>query len=50
MARFAFKHGLYEGASDADYVGIEAGDGQILGSKGNVKLRFPTKWIEGIGQ
>lgn len=50
MARFAFEHGLFEGATDAGYVGIEAGDGQILGNRSNLKLRFPTKWIEGANQ
>lgn len=45
MAAFSFKHGLFESASEPGYVGIEAGDGAIIGSASNVKLRFPTTWL-----
>jgi len=50
MTRFAFQQGLFEGAKDADYVGIEAGDGQILGSADNVKLRFASTWLNEVQQ
>ncbi|HEY0289750.1 MAG TPA: hypothetical protein VGC62_22540 [Pseudomonas sp.] len=45
MARLAFQHGLYQGATDANFVGIEAGDGKVLGNPGNVKLRFASTWL-----
>ncbi|MBF6058548.1 putative urea ABC transporter substrate-binding protein [Thiomicrorhabdus heinhorstiae] len=47
MTQFAFEHGLLgEGASSADFIGIETGDHQIVGDRNNVKLRFPTTWLE----
>lgn len=49
MTQFAFDHGLFgDGASDPGFVGIELGNGHIIGSKDNVKLRFPTTWTEGL--
>lgn len=46
MAEFAFDHGLFEGASSPDFVGIEAGDGKVFGNSANVKLRFPARWLQ----
>jgi NitT/TauT family transport system substrate-binding protein len=38
---FCFDQGLLgEDAENADYIGIEFADGEVLGAKGNVKLRF----------
>lgn len=50
MAEFAFDHGLFEGASSANFVGVEAGDGKVFSNSANVKLRFPVRWIEGAVQ
>jgi NitT/TauT family transport system substrate-binding protein len=44
---FAFEHGLLgEGVPSAGFVGIESGTGAIIGNADNVKLRFPTTWLE----
>ena len=44
---FSFDHGLYgENAPDKDVVGIEFDDGSVIGDKGNVKLRFPAKYMQ----
>jgi len=44
---FSFDHGLYgENAPDKDVVGIEFADGSVIGDKGNVKLRFPAKYMQ----
>ena len=44
---FSFDHGLYgEGAPDKDLVGIQFPDGDIIGNKNNVKLRFNAKHME----
>lgn len=48
MTRFAFQHGLFEGAADAGYVGIEASDGNVLGNASNVKLRFTSTWLSEV--
>ncbi|WP_411571228.1 putative urea ABC transporter substrate-binding protein [Pectobacterium cacticida] len=45
MAAFSFNHGLFDSARDPGFIGIEAGDGTIIGSPQNVKLRFPTVWM-----
>jgi len=46
ISKFSFDHGLYgEGASDADFVGIEFPNGKIIGDKGNIKLRFDDKYM-----
>ncbi|UTF60652.1 putative urea ABC transporter substrate-binding protein [Gilvimarinus sp. DA14] len=43
---FAFEHGLLgEGAPDANFIGIETGTGDVLGSESNVNLRFATDWM-----
>ena len=47
MTRFAFQHGLLgDNIPDEGYIGIEVGNGDIVGNADNVKLRFPTTWIE----
>ncbi|MFP1679676.1 putative urea ABC transporter substrate-binding protein [Alloalcanivorax sp. C16-2] len=44
---FAFDHGLLgDGVPDAGFVGIETGRGTVIGNPDNVKLRFPTTWLE----
>ncbi|TMV67029.1 lipid kinase, partial [Thioclava sp. BHET1] len=44
---FLFAKGLLgEGAASADAIGIELPDGEILGDKGNVKLRFTAKYMK----
>ncbi|WP_221798841.1 putative urea ABC transporter substrate-binding protein [Oceanobacter mangrovi] len=43
MSEFAFEHGLLgDGAPDAGFVGIEMGDGSVLGNADNIQLRFPV--------
>lgn len=47
ITHFAFDHGLLgEGVPNADFVGIETGRGTVIGNPDNVKLRFPTTWLE----
>jgi NitT/TauT family transport system substrate-binding protein len=47
VRRFSFEHGLLgEGASDADFVGIGFPDGKLLGSAGNIRLRFDTTYMQ----
>lgn len=44
---FSFNNGLYgDGAPSKDLVGIELGDGSVLGDKGNIKLRFTPKFMQ----
>jgi len=44
---FSFDHDLYgENAPDKDVVGIEFADGSVIGDKGNIKLRFPAKYMQ----
>lgn len=44
---FSFDHGLYgEGAPDKNLVGIEFADGEVMGDKDNIKLRFPAKYMK----
>jgi NitT/TauT family transport system substrate-binding protein len=48
VRQFSFDKGLYgETADSPDFVGIAFDDGQVLGDKGNVKLRFTAKWMKG---
>ncbi|MGD8909224.1 MAG: putative urea ABC transporter substrate-binding protein [Chromatiales bacterium] len=48
VRRFSFDKGLFgEMADSPDFVGIAFDDGQVLGDKGNVKLRFTAKWMKG---
>ena len=47
VRKFSFAHGLFgQGASSVDFVGIEFPDGSVMGDKGNVKLRFNTRYME----
>lgn len=47
ISEFSFKHGLYgDGASDANFVGIEFPNGKVIGDKNNIKLRFDDKYTE----
>jgi NitT/TauT family transport system substrate-binding protein len=48
VRQFSFGKGLYgEMADTPDFVGVAFDDGQVLGDKGNVKLRFTVKWMKG---
>jgi NitT/TauT family transport system substrate-binding protein len=47
VRQFSFDKGLYgDAASSPDFVGIQFDDGKVLGDKGNVKLRFTSKWMK----
>lgn len=47
VAAFSFKHGLLgEGAPNAEYIGIQLPNGEIIGSKDNVKLRFNSTYMQ----
>lgn len=47
VRRFSFDKGLFgEGASSPDFVGIAFPDGSVLGSEGNVKLRFDDRFMQ----
>jgi len=47
VREFSFNKGLYgQGTQSADLVGIELGDGSVLGDKGNIKLRFTDKYMD----
>ncbi len=47
ITKFAFNHGLLgDQAASADFVGIETGSQQVVGDPNNIKLRFPTTWLE----
>lgn len=44
---FSFDHGLYgQGAASKDLVGIQFPDGNVIGDKKNVKLRFDSNYME----
>lgn len=43
---FCFDHGLFGDADSKDLVGIIFPDGSVLGDKGNVKLRFDSKFMK----
>ncbi len=46
VAAFSFKHGLLgEGAPDSDFIGIAYPGGKVVGSTGNVKLRFDDTYM-----
>ena len=48
---FSFDHGLYgEGAADKNLVGIEFPDGDVMGGKNNVKLRFNAEYMQKAAQ
>ncbi len=47
VRQFSFSKGLYgNNATSADFVGIEFDDGSVIGDKGNVKLRFTSKYMQ----
>jgi NitT/TauT family transport system substrate-binding protein len=47
VRQFSFDKGLYGDMADSpDFVGIAFDDGQVLGDKSNVKLRFTSKWMK----
>lgn len=47
MRVFAFDHGLLgPSVKSMDRVGIQMGNGDILGDPANVKLRFPATWLK----
>lgn len=47
MTQFAFEKGLMgDGAPGPDYIGMEFQDGGVLGNSGNVKLRFPSEYMQ----
>lgn len=47
VRNFSFDKGLFgNGASSADFVGIEMADGEVLGNKSNIKMRFTSKYME----
>lgn len=46
ISTFAFAHGLLgDNVPDAGYIGMEAGDGTLIGNSNNIKLRFSDTWI-----
>ena len=46
VAAFSFKHGLLgEGAPDSEFIGIAYPGGKVVGSAGNVKLRFDDTYM-----
>ncbi len=47
VRKFSFDHGLLgQGAPSVDAVGIQFPDGQVLGDKGNIKLRFDDEFMK----
>ncbi|MBN2605936.1 MAG: ABC transporter substrate-binding protein [Thiotrichales bacterium] len=47
MTKFSFNHGLLgDGAPSSDYIGIEMGTNKVVGNPNNIRLRFPTTWLE----
>lgn len=47
MTQFAFEKGLMgDNAPGPDFIGLEFQDGSVLGNPGNVRLRFPTEYME----
>lgn len=46
VANFSFSHGLLgQGARSADAVGIQLGNGTVIGNRNNVKLRFNPEYM-----
>lgn len=46
VRQFSFDHGLFgQGAADPDFVGIEFPNGDVLGSKSNIKFRFDSSFM-----
>lgn len=51
VRQFSFDKGLFgAGAATPDFVGIEMGDGKVMGDADNVKLRFTPKYMEAAAQ
>jgi NitT/TauT family transport system substrate-binding protein len=47
VADFSFAHGLFgEGAQSVDAIGIEYAGGTTHGDTANLKLRFPTDYMQ----
>lgn len=47
VRQFSFDKGLFgEGAADPDFIGVELGNGKVLGNSGNVKLRFDATYMD----
>lgn len=47
VRQFSFDKGLFgNGANSPDIVGIELSDGDVLGNKDNIKLRFTEKYMD----
>ena len=46
VRQFCFKQGLFKGARNVDYVGIQFPDGDVIGSATNVMLRFDATFME----
>ena len=47
VRKFSFDKGLFgAGASSPDFIGIELADGNVLGDKSNIKLRFTNQYME----
>jgi NitT/TauT family transport system substrate-binding protein len=47
VRNFSFDKGLFGPASTSpDFIGIEHGNGKVLGNKNNIKLRFDTTYME----
>ncbi len=47
MTTFAFEKGLMgDSAPGPDFIGMEFQDGSLLGNSGNVRLRFPSKYMQ----
>ncbi|AFT88535.1 putative urea ABC transporter substrate-binding protein [Paraburkholderia phenoliruptrix] len=46
VAKFSFDHGLLgQGAADANAVGMEFGNGVVVGNRNNIKLRFDPSYV-----
>jgi NitT/TauT family transport system substrate-binding protein len=51
VRQFSFEKGLFGTSADSpDFVGIEFPNGQVLGAKNNIKLRFDSRFMEMAAQ
>jgi len=47
MSNFAFEKGLMgDSAPGPDFIGMEFENGEVLGNRNNVKLRFPSRYMQ----
>ena len=47
VRQFSFEKGLFgSGAPDADFIGIQFPNGEVLGDKNNINLRFDSTYME----